>query len=113
MTDITRGVEPRKKLSRCEHCSREMPTRSRGAAGRKKRFCSDACRKSNSREELSRWCPEIESKTLNNSSGYKAKNGHLYPSPLDVLGGGHAWPQPSNLDRATWEKILWREVCAP
>jgi hypothetical protein len=64
-------------------------------------------------DTMAAWCPEIEPKTLDNSNGYKAKNGHLYPFPLDVLGRGHVWPSSLNLDRATWEKILWREVCAP
>jgi hypothetical protein len=30
--------------------------------------------------------------------------------PLDILGGGRRWPKSKGLDRATWEKILWREV---
>jgi hypothetical protein len=109
----------------CEHCGRALSTRSRGKAGRTKRFCSAVCRVASSREKLLRnasgynhqSCYEIASKKLDSSTCCEAKNGHPYPSrlsvPIDLLGRGCRWPGVGNLDRDTWAKILWREVCAP
>jgi hypothetical protein len=119
--DITRG---RAAAQLCEHCCRALPKRKRGSPGPAKRFCSPTCQKASAREKaafevagynLSR-CPRIASKSVSNSNGCKAQNGHPYPSrfsvPLDVLGGGHRWPGAPKLERKIWEAILWREGCA-
>jgi hypothetical protein len=109
--------------TQCAHRRRVLPMRQRGGAGRHRRFCSTACRVANSREQA-RFesagynhpsCNEIESKSQNKSNGCKAKNRPPCPSrfsvPLDILGRGHRWPNARKLDRATWQKILWREGC--
>jgi hypothetical protein len=53
------------------------------------------------------------------------QNGHFSPTetvgckrplgvPMDVLGKGHKWAgKRPKIDRATWEKILWKEVGRP
>jgi hypothetical protein len=109
----------------CGYCRRVLSPRSRGKAGRKRRFCSTTCRVAFSREKLLRnrsgynypCCYEIGSKTLENSKGCKAKKEHPYPLtlnvPLDLLGRGCRWPGAPKLDGETRRKILWREVCAP
>jgi hypothetical protein len=108
----------------CQHCGHALSARSRGKAGRTKRFCSPACRVAFSREKLlrnaSRYndpaCYEIASKTLNNSKGCGAKNRHPYPPrlsvPLDILGRGCRWPGSRRLDGSTWATIVRREVGA-
>jgi hypothetical protein len=35
-----------------------------------------------------------------------------FGTPLDLLGKRHRWSVTGGLDRATWVKILWHEVCA-
>lgn len=113
------------KTQACEHCARVLSPRSRGKAGRTRRFCSTTCRVAFSREKLLRnrsgydhpCCYEIGSKTHENSKACEGKKEHPYPFglsiPLDILGRGRSWSASKPIDRATWEQILWREVCAP
>jgi hypothetical protein len=108
----------------CQHCGCPLSARSRGKAGRTKRFCSTACRVASSREKLLRnasgyndtTCYEIASKTLDNSKVCGAQNAHPYPShfsaPVDILNRGHRWPGSPDLDGSTRANIIWREVGA-
>jgi hypothetical protein len=97
----------------CEHCGRALSARSRGKAGRTRRFCSAACRVASSREKLLRnasghnhpSCYEIASKKLDSSTSCETKKGRPYPSrlsvPIDLLAAA-----------VVGENSLARGVCA-
>lgn len=111
-----RGVQ-----RRCEACSKTFDKK----AGRRRRFCSDACRVAAARAREARKGSEVEcsiafgnaQNSADISKTYKAKEAYPCPSifsvPLNLLGSGRQWPGAPTLDRATREKILWREACAP
>jgi len=102
----------------CECCSKSFNKR----AGRRRRFCSDACRMASARAKEALNGSEVQS-TLAfgnapnrpyDSKRYKAISRDPYPSrfsvPLDLLGRGHRWPDAPKLDSKTRDKILWREI---
>ena len=106
---------------RCEACGKPSDR----AGGRRRRFCSDACRMSAYRARAAFNGSQVESsvalrnalKNPNDSIGYKATKRDPYPSrfdvPLDLLGGDRRGRGAAELDREMWEKILWLEACAP
>jgi len=98
---------------RCEACSKAFDK----LAGRRKRFCSDACRKAAERAKDGRnaskvTCNVASGNALNRpfgSMGCKAPSRHPYL--LNILGGGtHRWPGAHSIDRATIECIRRREI---
>lgn len=103
---------------KCECCTKSFPKR----AGRRRRFCSDACRQASTLAQEARnssdaECSVATGNALNrpdNSKGCGALSRHPHPSrfsvPLDLLGRGHRWPGAARLDRATRDKIAWREI---
>src|SRR5262249_12121764 len=104
---------------RCEMCGVKFDK----GVGRRRQFCSDACRKAASRtaKRTTQVSSPVQSrnglKNTDTSVTCKPRNSHLHPRgfsiPLDLLGKGHRWAGAPRLDRATWEKILWREACKP
>ena len=102
---------------RCESCSKSFDK----GAGRRKRFCSDACRKAAERAKEARNSPGAQfSVASGNALNQQTKSiackriwPDPCPAPLDLLGRGCRWPKSRKLDRDVWQRILRAEVCAP
>jgi hypothetical protein len=102
----------------CEACSKPFGKR----GGRRKRFCSDACRKVAERVKEAACCSQAQCSVASgndlispsSSTGCNAKTPDPYPSrlsvPVDVLGRGHRWPGAKPIDRKTWANIVHREI---
>jgi hypothetical protein len=105
----------------CEACSRSFVKNS----GRRKRFCSDACRKAAQRAKEAQngfqvGCSAASGNALDrpyNSKGCRAKIENPYPSrfsvPRDLLGRGYCWPGAAEIEPRLRANILWCEGCAP
>src|SRR5581483_1478382 len=98
--DAKRDNKPKRGLQlRCEACGKSFDK----TRGRRKRFCSDACRAALQRAKEANSGSGVEfsvafGNALNsryNSKAYKPKTRDLHPSrfsvPLDLLGKGHRW----------------------
>jgi hypothetical protein len=103
---------------RCEACSKPFDKR----AGRRRRFCSDACRKAAQRVKEAACCFHTECSTasVNDSESVTTSRAKTdfwpdpHPSclsaPIDILGRGHRWPGARKIDRKTWANIIHREI---
>lgn len=118
LIDLIVSGDQQRKQCLCEHCGRALLPRSHGSPGRVRRFCSARCQKAAVREKAvfagSRYnlprCPEIGSKSPVNSTACQAKNGHLCPSPIDILGGSKHRRRKAHLNPDLWASILRCEV---
>jgi hypothetical protein len=115
------NTERRLPQLRCAFCGKPFAK----TAKRPARCCSRRCRDGLLREtarldgaQVSQFgfgCCSLKKQAT--SMACKATSRDPHPSrfsvPLDLLGRRHRWPGAQRIDRATWEKILWREGCAP
>ena len=106
---------------RCAMCGKPSDKRN----GRRRLYCSDACRMAAHRIRAGSHGSHDPSviplrnglKNPDDSIGCEAPKRDPHPSqfdvPLNILGGGYRWPGAPQLDRETRERILCREGCAP
>jgi hypothetical protein len=103
---------------RCEFCRKPFPKISK----RPQRSCSVRCRKALSREraafegvqvtrsQVSRYALKTSDKSESCNGEARDPRPARFNVPLDILGRGHDWLGGPKLDRATWDKIVWREI---